>query len=136
MEISISIEQAIEPVAVTRSKGKIDVSNFLDVVTKVLYHLKKQGKEENAITYGYGFDTLHLRTMPSGGSTAKINIVISSAIRFAVSTAHPGPPTKERLAVLGVPRNGRKRTFRLNAQALGYLKNLKLPRVNLPILQK
>jgi len=91
MEITISIEQANEPVAIMRIKGKIDVSNFLDVVTKVLYHLKKQGKEENAITYGYGFDTLNLRTMPSGGSTAKINIVISSATRFTVSTAHFQP---------------------------------------------
>jgi hypothetical protein len=90
MEISISTEQANEPVAIMRIKGKIDVSNFLDAVTKVLYHLKK-GKEENAITYGYGFDKLNLRTMPSGGSTAKISTVISSATRFTVSTAHFQP---------------------------------------------
>jgi anti-anti-sigma regulatory factor len=34
MEISISIEQANEPVAVMRIKGNIDASNFVDVVTK------------------------------------------------------------------------------------------------------
>jgi anti-anti-sigma regulatory factor len=34
MEISISIEQAKEPVAVMRLKGSLDASNFLEVVTK------------------------------------------------------------------------------------------------------
>ena len=34
MEISISIEQANEPVAIMRIKGNIDASNFVDVVTK------------------------------------------------------------------------------------------------------
>src|SRR4030067_3470787 len=34
MKISISIEQANEPVAVMRIKGNIDASNFVDVVTK------------------------------------------------------------------------------------------------------
>lgn len=34
MEISISIEQAQEPIAVMRLKGDLDASNFLDVVTK------------------------------------------------------------------------------------------------------
>jgi len=34
MEISISIEQAQEPIAVMRIKGDLDASNFLDVVTK------------------------------------------------------------------------------------------------------
>ena len=34
MEISISIEQAKEPVAVMRLTGDLDASNFLEVVTK------------------------------------------------------------------------------------------------------
>jgi len=34
MEISISIEQAQEPIAVMRLKGNLDASNFLEVVTK------------------------------------------------------------------------------------------------------
>jgi anti-anti-sigma regulatory factor len=34
MEISISIEQAKEPVAVMRLTGSLDASNFLEVVTK------------------------------------------------------------------------------------------------------
>jgi anti-anti-sigma factor len=34
MEISISVEQTREPIAVMRLKGDLDASNFLDVVTK------------------------------------------------------------------------------------------------------
>ena len=34
MEISVSIEQAKEPIAVMRLKGSLDASNFLEVVTK------------------------------------------------------------------------------------------------------
>jgi len=34
MEISISIEQAQEPIAVMRLTGSLDASNFLEVVTK------------------------------------------------------------------------------------------------------
>jgi len=34
MEISISIEQAQEPIAVMHLTGELDASNFLDVVTK------------------------------------------------------------------------------------------------------
>ena len=34
MEISVSIEQAKEPIAVMRLKGNLDASNFLEVVTK------------------------------------------------------------------------------------------------------
>jgi hypothetical protein len=41
-----------------------------------------------------------------------------------VYTAYHTRPTKERLSVLDVLRNGRKRIFRLNAEALGYLENL------------
>jgi hypothetical protein len=41
-----------------------------------------------------------------------------------VYTAYHTLPTKERLSVLDVLRNGRLRTFRLNAEALGYLNNL------------
>jgi hypothetical protein len=41
-----------------------------------------------------------------------------------VYTAYQTRPTKERLSVLDVLRNGRPRTFRLNAEALGYLDNL------------
>jgi len=41
-----------------------------------------------------------------------------------VYTAYHTRPTKERLSVLDVLRNGRQRIFRLNAEALGYLENL------------
>ena len=41
-----------------------------------------------------------------------------------VYTSYHTRPSKERLTVLDVLRNGRKRTFRLNAEALGYLGNL------------
>ncbi len=41
-----------------------------------------------------------------------------------VYTAYQTRPTKERLSVLDVLRNGRKRIFRLNVEALGYLENL------------
>ena len=41
-----------------------------------------------------------------------------------VYTAYHTRPSKDRLTVLDVLRNGRKRLFRLNAEALGYLQNL------------
>ena len=41
-----------------------------------------------------------------------------------VYTSFHTRPTKERLSVLDVLRNGRERIFRLNAEALGYLENL------------
>jgi hypothetical protein len=41
-----------------------------------------------------------------------------------VYTTYHTRPSKERLSVLDVLRNGRKRIFRLNAEALGYLENL------------
>jgi hypothetical protein len=41
-----------------------------------------------------------------------------------VYTAYHTRPNKDRLSVLDVLRNGRKRTFRLNTEALGYLENL------------
>jgi Transposase IS66 family. len=40
-----------------------------------------------------------------------------------VYTAYHTRPSKERLSVLDVLRNGRERIFRLNAEALGYLEN-------------
>lgn len=40
-----------------------------------------------------------------------------------VYTAYHTRPTKERLSVLDVLRNGRERIFRLNAEALGYLES-------------
>ena len=42
-----------------------------------------------------------------------------------VYTAYHTRPSKERLSVLDVLRNGRERIFRLNAEALGYMENLK-----------
>lgn len=45
-------------------------------------------------------------------------------------------PTKERLTVLDVLRNERKRAFRLNAEALAYLKNVKLPQATWLVLKK
>lgn len=41
----------------------------------------------------------------------------------AVYTSYHTRPSKERLVVLDVLRNGRERTFRLNAEALGYLES-------------
>jgi hypothetical protein len=43
-----------------------------------------------------------------------------------VYTAYHTRPTKERLTVLDVLRNGRPRVFRLNREALGYLENVQL----------
>lgn len=40
-----------------------------------------------------------------------------------VYTAYQTRPTKERLSVLDVLRNGRERKYRLNAEAIGYLEN-------------
>ena len=52
-----------------------------------------------------------------------------------VYTAYHTLPTKERLSVLDVLRNGRPRTFRLNAEALGYLNNLPWSKAAWRILQ-
>ena len=46
-----------------------------------------------------------------------------------VYTAYQTRPTKERLTVLDVLRNGRERVFRLNPEALGYLENVQLSKV-------
>jgi hypothetical protein len=43
-----------------------------------------------------------------------------------VYTAYQTRPTKERLTVLDVLRQGRERVFRLNPEALGYLENVQL----------
>lgn len=40
-----------------------------------------------------------------------------------VYTAYHTRPSKERLSVLDVLRNGRQRIFRVNAEALGYMEN-------------
>jgi len=44
MEITISIEQAIEPIAVIRLKGALDASNFLEVVDKAQEIYKKPAR--------------------------------------------------------------------------------------------
>jgi len=44
MEITISIEQAIEPIAVMRLKGALDASNFLEVVDKAQEIYKKPAR--------------------------------------------------------------------------------------------
>lgn len=46
-----------------------------------------------------------------------------------VYTAYHTRPTKERLTVLDVLRNGRERVFRLNQEALGYLENVPLSKL-------
>ena len=46
-----------------------------------------------------------------------------------VYTAYHTRPTKERLTVLEVLRNGRERVFRLNPEALGYLEKVSLSKV-------
>ena len=52
-----------------------------------------------------------------------------------VHTTYQTRPTKERLSVLDVLRNGRKRFFRLNAEALSYLENLAWSKTARKILQ-
>ena len=52
-----------------------------------------------------------------------------------VYTAYHTRPTKERLAVLDVLRNGRPRVFRLNGEALGYLENVPLSKAARQALQ-
>jgi len=49
-------------------------------------------------------------------------------------TTYHTRPGKDRLSVLDVLRNGRERVFRLNAEALGYLKSLSLPKAARQIL--
>ena len=44
MEISVSIEQAKEPIAVMRLKGALDASNFLEVVDKAQEIYKKPAR--------------------------------------------------------------------------------------------
>jgi anti-anti-sigma regulatory factor len=44
MEISVSVEQAKEPIAVMRLKGNLDASNFVEVVTKAQEIYKKPAR--------------------------------------------------------------------------------------------
>ena len=53
-----------------------------------------------------------------------------------VYTIYHTLPNKDRLSVLDVLRNMRPRGFRMNAEALGYLKNIQLSQVTRQILQK
>jgi hypothetical protein len=52
-----------------------------------------------------------------------------------VYSAYYTRPTKERLAVLDVLRNGRERIFRLNQEAMGYLENVQMSKTAWHILQ-
>lgn len=53
----------------------------------------------------------------------------------SVYTAYATRPNKDRLTVLDVLRNGRKRIFRLNEEALGYLENVQLSKAVRKTLQ-
>jgi hypothetical protein len=101
-------------VGIRISKGEI--SNWL-IQERESFHAEKDAVYEAGLAsspYQQTDDTL----TRVDGQNQHCHVVCNP-----VYTAYHTRPTKERLSVLDVLRNGRPRKFRLNAEALGYLEN-------------
>lgn len=104
-----------ENVGVQISKGEL--SNLL-IKDQASFHAEKEAVYEAGLHSSPWQQTDDTLTRVDG-QNQHCHVVCNP-----VYTAYHTRPTKERLSVLDVLRNGRKRIFRLNAEALGYLDNL------------
>jgi hypothetical protein len=101
-------------VGIRISKGEI--SNWL-IQERESFHAEKDAVYEAGLAsspYQHTDDTL----TRVDGQNQHCHVVCNE-----VYTAYHTRPSKERLTVLDVLRNGRQRIFRLNAEALGYLES-------------
>jgi len=106
-----------------------EVSNLL-IKEKEEFHAEKEAVYEAGLKstpYQHVDDTL----TRVDGENQHCHIVCNP-----VYTIYHTLPNKDRLSVLDVLRNMRPRGFRMNAEALGYLKNIKLSQATRQILQK
>jgi hypothetical protein len=108
------IVEFLENVGIQISEGEI--SNWL-IQERASFHTEKDAVYEAGLAsspYQQTDDTL----TRVDGQNQHCHVVCNP-----VYTAYHTRPSKERLSVLDVLRNGRQRIFRLNAEALGYLEN-------------
>lgn len=108
------IREFLENVGIQISEGEI--SNWL-IQERASFHAEKDAVYEAGLAsspYQQTDDTL----TRVDGQNQHCHVVCNP-----VYTAYHTRPTKERLSVLDVLRNGRPRKFRLNDEALGYLEN-------------
>jgi hypothetical protein len=108
------ILEFLENVGIRISKGEI--SNWL-TLERENFHSEKDALYEAGLAsspYQHVDDT----QTRVNGQNQHCHVVCNP-----VYTAYHTKPNKDRLSVLDVLRNGRKRVFRLNGEALGYLKS-------------
>ena len=108
------ILEFLENVGIQISEGEI--SNWL-IQERESFHAEKDAVYEAGLAsspYQQTDDTL----TRVDGQNQHCHVVCNP-----VYTAYHTRPSKERLSVLDVLRNGRERIFRLNEEALGYLEN-------------
>jgi hypothetical protein len=108
------ILEFFEHVGIQISAG--EVSNWL-IQDQARFHAEKDALYEAGLAsspYQQTDDTL----TRVDGQNQHCHVVCNP-----VYTAYHTRPSKDRLTVLDVLRNGRQRLFRMNAEALGYLKN-------------
>jgi hypothetical protein len=108
------ILEFLENVGIRISKGEI--SNWL-TLERESFHAEKDAVYEAGLAsspYQHVDDT----QTRVNGQNQHCHVICNP-----VYTAYHTRPNKDRLSVLDVLRNGRKRIFRLNAEALGYLES-------------
>jgi hypothetical protein len=108
------ILEFLENVGIVISKGEI--SNWL-IQERENFHAEKDAVYEAGLAsspYQHGDDT----QTRVNGQNQHCHVICNP-----VYTAYHTKPNKDRLSVLDVLRNGRKRIFRLNAEAMGYLES-------------
>jgi hypothetical protein len=108
------ILEFLENVGIVISKGEI--SNWL-IAERESFHAEKEGVYEAGLAsspYQHVDDT----QTRVNGQNQHCHVVCNP-----VYTAYHTRPSKDRLSVLDVLRNGRERIFRVNAEALGYLES-------------
>lgn len=108
------ILEFLENVGIVISKGEI--SNWL-TLERESFHAEKDAVYEAGLAsspYQHVDDT----QTRVNGQNQHCHVICNP-----VYTAYHTKPNKDRLSVLDVLRNGRKRIFRMNAEALGYLES-------------
>ena len=108
------ILEFLENVGIVISKGEI--SNWL-IAERERFHAEKDAVYEAGLAsspYQHVDDT----QTRVNGQNQHCHVICNP-----VYTAYHTRPNKDRLSVLDVLRNGRKRIFRVNAEALGYLES-------------
>ena len=108
------ILEFLENVGIRISKGEI--SNWL-IEERESFHAEKDAVYEAGLASSPYQHTDDTQTRVNG-QNQHCHVVCNP-----VYTAYHTKPNKDRLSVLDVLRNGRKRIFRVNAEALGYLEN-------------